>query len=147
MVKRRLRVPISLPISIVIFLVLGLVSGPFIRTRATPEQLATNVLLSAIPFILIFIAIILAFITLIVLMANLLNNNISPRVYRPVEMALIAGIVLGIIGMFQPWLFAAYRYGFIVLLISTLGYILWSHISPKGTAPVEESGSLPIEEG
>jgi uncharacterized protein YacL len=147
MAKRRLRVPVKLLISIVVFLVLGFVSGPFIRSRVTPEQLAANVLLDAIPFLLIFIAIILAFITLIAMMANLLNDNISPRVYRPVEMAFIGGIVVGIIGMFQPWLFAAYRYGFIILLVSTLGYILWSHISPKGAAQAEEAGSLPIEEG
>jgi hypothetical protein len=33
--------------------------------------------------------------------------------------------------MFQPWVFLAYRYGFLVLLISTLGFILWSHIVPR----------------
>jgi uncharacterized protein YacL len=147
MAKRRLPIPISLLISIVVFLVLGLVSGPFIRSVTTPQQMATNVLLDAIPFLLIFIAIILAFIALIVMMANLLNGNISPRIYRPVETVLIGGIVLGIIGMFQPWLFAAYRWGFILLLVSTLGYILWSHISPKGAAQAEEAGPLPIEEG
>ena len=43
---------------------------------------------------------------------------------------LIAGIVLGIIGMFQPWFFPAFRYGFYLLLASTIGYIAWSHISP-----------------
>ena len=32
--------------------------------------------------------------------------------------------------MFQPWIFKAYTVGFLVLLFSTLGFILWSHITP-----------------
>jgi hypothetical protein len=33
--------------------------------------------------------------------------------------------------MLQPWLHLAYKYGFILLLFSTLGFILWSHVTPK----------------
>jgi hypothetical protein len=125
---------------------LGLVAGPFIRARATPEQLTSNVLLSAIPFLLIFVAIILTFIMLIVALASMLNNNIPLRIYRPVEQVLIAGIVLGILGMFQPWAFIAYRIGFFVLLISTLGFIVWSHIVPKGVRRQEDPGPLSVSE-
>jgi hypothetical protein len=125
---------------------LGLVAGPLIRARATPEQLASNVLLSAIPFILIFVAIILTFITLIVVLASTLSNNIPLRIYKPVERVLIAGIVLGIIGMFQPWAFIAYRIGFFVLLISTLGFIVWSHIVPKGVSRQEDLGPVSVSE-
>lgn len=131
MTKRRPRVPVGLVMAIVILLILGAVAGPVIRRLATPEEMAANVLLSALPFILIFAAIILAFIALIVLVASLLNNNIRESVYRPIEMALIAGIVAGVVGMFQPWLFVFYRAGFLLLLFSTLGFILWSHIVPK----------------
>src|SRR3990170_894620 len=92
MTKTRLSTPIALPIAIIIFLVLGLIAGPFIRSRATEEQLADNVLLSALPFILIVVAIILAFITLIAIIARLLSNNISPRIFSIVERILIAGI-------------------------------------------------------
>jgi hypothetical protein len=127
----RLRIPIWLPITIVLLLILGFSAEPFIKARATEEQLAQNVLLSAIPFILVFVAIILTFITLIVIVARLINNNISRRYYRPVELALIGGIVLGIVGMFQPWLFGLFKLGFFLLLVSTLGFILWSHITPK----------------
>ena len=38
----------------------------------------------------------------------------------------------GIVGMFQPWSFAGYRYGFMLLFFSTLAFILWSHVVPKG---------------
>jgi len=135
----RPRVPIALPIVIVLLLVLGLFAGPFIRSRTTPEQLADNVLLNAIPFVLIFVAIILAFITLIVIAASMLDNNISLRTYKFIEQILIACIVLGVVGMFQPWLFEAYKYGFVLLLISTLCFILWSHITPKRDTSQEES--------
>lgn len=127
----RLRIPIFLPIAIIVLLILGFSAEPFIQANATEEQLAQNVLLSAIPFILVFVAIILTFITLIVIVARILNGNITKQQYRPVELALIGGIVLGIFGMFQPWVFGFFKIGFLVLLASTLGFILWSHITPK----------------
>lgn len=131
MAKTRFRFPTGLAIAIVVTLILGFAAGPFIEARATPEQMARNVLLSAIPFILIFAAIVLTYITIITIVARLLNDNISHRVYRPIELTLIGGIILGVLGMFQPWVFALYKTGFFVLLVSTLGFILWSHVVPK----------------
>jgi hypothetical protein len=141
MAKRRLRIPVGLFIAIVVILVLGLIAGPLINALTTEKQRATNVLLSAIPFILIFISILLAFISLISMSASVLNDNISPRIYRIIETILIAGIVLGIIGMFQPWLMIFYTYGFIVLLVSILGFIWWGHIKPKSERRQKQSGS------
>lgn len=133
MIKKRPRVPIGLPIAAVITFILGFfVAEPLIGAMATEAQLATNVLLSAIPFVLIFVAIILSFITVIWLIASVLNNNIPPHIYRPIELTIITGIILGIVGMFQPWSFIAYKYGFFLLFISTLAFILWSHIVPRG---------------
>jgi|DewCreStandDraft_4_1066084.scaffolds.fasta_scaffold209304_1 hypothetical protein len=146
MTKKRPRVPIGLPIAAVITLILGFVAGPVIRSFATEEQLATNVLLSAIPFVFVFVSIILFFITFIWLVASVLNNNISERVYRPIELIIIAGIVLGILGMFQPWWFAAYRYGFLLLFFSTLAFIVWSHVVPRAARSVEEVGAVSIGE-
>jgi hypothetical protein len=118
MIKKRPRVPIGLPIAAAVTFILGFfVAEPLISSMATEEQLATNVLLSAIPFVLIFVAIILSFITVIWLIASMLNHNIPPQIYRPIELIIIAGIVLGIVGMFQPWSFAAYKYGFFLLFI------------------------------
>ena len=141
----RPRVPIGLPISIVITLIIGLVAGPVIESTFTEEDLARNVLLAAIPFVFIFVAIILAFITVVWLAATGLSHNIPERIYRPVEWIIIAGIGLGIFGMFQPWSFAAYRVGFFVLFFSTLAFILWSHVVPKGVHQ-EQLGSLSISE-
>ena len=139
MAKKRFRFPITLPLIATVLLVLGLLAGPFINARATPEQLADNILLSAIPFVLVFVGILLYFITLIVIIARLLDNNISPRIHGIILSVLIAGIVLGILGMFQPWLFQAYKYGFIVLLFSTLGFIVWSHVTPRREQTQEEA--------
>ena len=127
----RPRVPLGLLISIAILLILGSITGPLIRSNFTEKERAANVVLEAIPFILIFVAIILTFITLITLVASVLNDNISRRTHQLVERIIIFGIVGGVIGMFQPWWFLAYKYGFSVLLISTLSFILWSHIRPR----------------
>ena len=127
----RPRVPLGLPISVVTLLILGNIAGPLIRSNFTEKERAANVFLEAIPFILIFVAIILTFITLIALVASMLNDNIPRRTHHLVERIIMFGIVGGVIGMFQPWWFLAYKYGFSVLLISTLSFILWSHIRPK----------------
>lgn len=131
MTKRRLRLPVGLFIAIAVTLILGLVAKPVITSLTTEKQRATNVLLSALPFILIFVSILLVFISLINMSASVLNDYISERMYRIIETVLIAGIVLGVVGMFQPWLMILYKVGFMVLLVSTLGFIWWSHVKPK----------------
>lgn len=136
----RPRVPTGLVIAGVITLLLGLVARPVIVSLTTEQQRATNVLLSAIPFVLIFASIIIFFISFIWLVATALNSQVPANIYRTIEMAIIAGIVLGIFGMFQPWLFAGYKYGFLLLLFSTLSFILWSHVTPAGAQPQHVGG-------
>lgn len=136
---RRPHVPIALPAIAVVLIVLGFVASRVIPAVATPQQLATNVLLSAIPFILIFVGILLLYITLIVLVASSLNGVVSQRVYNIVTRVIIAGILLGIVGMFQPWVMAFYTRGFSLLLFSTLAYILWSHVTPAFEDVQEEA--------
>jgi mannose/fructose/N-acetylgalactosamine-specific phosphotransferase system component IIC len=145
--ETRSGVPRGLPIAAVILLILGFIAMPVINNNATDEQLAKNVILSAIPFILIFASIILAFMTVVWYVSSRLNDNISEKSYRPVEILLIGGILLGVVFIFQPWVFELFRVGFFLLLASTIGFILWSHVRPKPAdldlaQPVEgESGS------
>ena len=127
----RPRIPFRLLIAIAVLLILGTLSGPLIRSNFTEQERAANVFLEAIPFILNFIAIILSFIAIISLVGSILNDNISRRAHWNVERIIIIGIVGSVVGMFQPWWFLVYKYGFSVLLISTLAFILWSHIRPK----------------
>jgi hypothetical protein len=146
MAKTRLRIPVKLFIAIAITLVLGLVAGPVIKALATEEQMTKNVLLSAIPFLLIFVSILLTFISLINMSASVLNDYISARLYKAIEGVLIAGIILGIFGMFQPWLLLLYKVGFMVLLFSTLGFIWWSHVKPKVVRRQKGVGGTPVDE-
>jgi len=114
----------------ILFLVLGLAAIPYVQSLDAKTR-SDNIIISGIPFILIFIGIIIAFIDSIIFTATRLNNKIEQRVHRPIELACIIGIFAGIIGMFQPFLVQLYTLGFIVLLISTLGFIFWSHIVPR----------------
>ena len=136
---RRPRAPIALPVIAALLIVFGFIASRVIPTMVTEQQLATNVLLSAIPFILIFVGILLFYITLIVLVASALNGLVAPRIYNAITSVIIAGILLGIFGMFQPWVMAFYTRGFSVLLISTLSYILWSHVTPAFEDVQEEA--------
>ena len=131
-------IPFRVIIASIVFLVLGLLARPLISNLATPEQMARNVLLNAIPFILIFISIMLLYVTIIIIVGNLLNNKISKRIYKIIDYILIAGIVLGVLSMFQPWSLQVYKYGFMLLLFSVLGYIIWSHTTPKRESQSEE---------
>ena len=47
---------------------------------------------------------------------------------RRIEQVIVAGMVLGTIGMFQPWMLELYHYGFLLLGLSTLAFIVISHI-------------------
>src|SRR5262249_25659645 len=58
------------------------------------------------------------------------NGKVPGRTYRGIEYTIIVGILAGVICLFQPWSFIPYRYGFILLVVSTLSFILWSHIVP-----------------
>jgi hypothetical protein len=110
--------------------ILGAALTPVID-NLDPKVKADNVIINGVPFILVFIGIVIVFIDFIILVASLLNNNISEKMYRPIERVLIAGIVLGVIGMFQPFTVVLYTWGFILLLISIISYIAWSHIVPR----------------
>ena len=84
----------------------------------------------AILFLVSFLLILGAYITLIRSLAGRLNDRISQKMFDTIERILIFGIILGVVGIFQPWAFAAYRYGFLLLLFATLSFIVWSHITP-----------------
>jgi len=47
------------------------------------------------------------------------------------ERVTVFGMMAGVIGMFQPWDIVWYGWGFIVLALSTLAFIVVSHL-PTG---------------
>ena len=131
MAKTRSLIPWKLLIAAVVLLGLSFAARPLIVALASPEQANNNVLLIAIPFLLIFVPIILGYMALIVFTGKLISGRVPETVHRVIEYVFIAGIFLGIIGMFQPWVFALFKISFLVLLFSTLGFILWSHVMAK----------------
>lgn len=104
---------------------------PSLSAGLADERLRNGVIILAIPFVAFFIAILLIYILAIVLLARRFNGKIPNRVHRPIELLFIAGIVGGVIFLFQPLNLAGYRYGFLLVLASLLGFIVWSHITPK----------------
>lgn len=134
-------VPIGLPISAVILFIVGAVAEPLRQALLSEEQLNELIFLQAIPFISIFIGIILIYISIIWISASLLNYKVNYRLYKTIEAILVGGIVLGVIGMFQPAVFVLYRIGFHMLLFCTIGFILWSHIIPGSILSSEVSAT------
>lgn len=101
------------------------------RDAIFSEEQRSGVLVYAIPFIAYFVTFLLLFILGIVLLAIRFNGKIPTRVYSPIEMTIIAGILVGIFCLFQPWQIVSFRYGFLLLLISLFSFIAWSHIIPR----------------
>jgi len=73
---------------------------------------------------------VLAFILVVVLVAVAFGGRVPQRAYRPIEWIAIAGILLGVVGMFQGWKLFAYEFGFLLLLASVLSFMVWSHLTP-----------------
>jgi hypothetical protein len=66
----------------------------------------------------------------------------SARVLTLITRASITGIILGIVGMIQPFVFELFKYGFLLLLISTLTYIIVAHISIPAAPRESEPDSV-----
>ncbi len=126
--KRLSRIVIRFAIAIVIVLALGGLVSLYTDTLSQEKQ--DEVLIKAVPFVAIFVSIVLAFICLIVIVAVALEGKVPQRSYRPIEYLLIAGILVGVGGLFQGWKLFAYQFGFLLLLFSLLGFMVWSHLAP-----------------
>ncbi|MBZ0282259.1 MAG: hypothetical protein K8L97_16075 [Anaerolineae bacterium] len=101
---------------------------PVIGNALFSEALRRAVLINAVPFFAAFVGVLLLFILVIVLVAMRYNGKIPSRTYQSVEYVIMGGILFGVFCLFQPFSFVPYRYGFLLLLISTLSFILWSHV-------------------
>jgi hypothetical protein len=93
----------------------------------------------AVIFIIGFLVILGLFITFIRALSHRLSEKVAQSTFDAIERIIIAGIIIGVVGMFQPWVFIGYKYGFLVLLFSTLAFIVWSHITPAATRYNEEA--------
>src|SRR5689334_13315349 len=115
---------------------------PIISSAIFSEETRKGVLINAIPFFSAFIGIILLFALLITITAMRYNNKVPARCHSGIERVLVIGILFGVFFLFQPFSIVPYRYGFLLLLAATLGFILWSHVVPAGARITE--GLLPL---
>ena len=128
--KRSFRPPYKLLAVALVFLILGLAIHP-ITSQSPAKVTATTVLITGIPFLLIFVSILLTYIAIIVTLSRYYSGHISEKRFNPIFYACMGGIVLGIIMMFQVFLRSLYTVGFLILLFSLLTFIAVSHITPR----------------
>ena len=146
MKKKASRPPYALLVVAVVLAGLGQLFNSIGGAFFSEEALKSDIFLLSIPFLTIFIGIILLFIFLIAMTARALNYKVSRRVYKTVETVILAGIAFGIIGIFQPFVIEVYGYGFDLLLISTLAFIVWSHVTPRGEHRKGDLGAVSVTE-
>lgn len=127
--KRLIQPARRFAIAIILVLAFGGAFALYTNEGMSQEQ-RDEVLIKAIPFVAVFVSIVLVFIFVIVAIALTLHGRVPERSYRPIERLIIAGIVLGAIALFQGWKIFAYEYGFLLLLLSTLAFMIWSHVTP-----------------
>jgi hypothetical protein len=131
--KIRPLIPLKLLISAAVIFGLSFAAKPLLTALVPDLEKSTNILLLAIPFLMIFVPIILGYMSLIVFVGKLLHHRVPERVHKVIEYVFIAGIVLGILSMFQPWTFVLFKIGFFVLFGSLLGFMIWGHVAKKQT--------------
>ncbi len=131
--KIRPLIPLKLLIAAAVLFGLSWGARPALTALVPDLEQSTDILLLAIPFLLVFVPIILCYMSLIVFVGKILYQKVPEGVYKAIEYVFIAGIVLGILCMFQPWAFLLFKVGFFVLFGSLLGFMIWSHVARKQT--------------
>ncbi|MCL4237272.1 MAG: hypothetical protein KJ047_03390 [Anaerolineae bacterium] len=137
--RRLVRIVVRFAIAIAIILAFGGLFKLYTDAQLSVEQ-QNEVLIKAVPFVAVFVSIVVAFAGVIVLVAVWLGGRVPPRSYRPIEAIIIAGILLGVLGLFQGWKLFSYQYGFLLLLASVVSFMIWSHFEPL---PLRASKALP----
>jgi hypothetical protein len=131
MAKIRPLIPLKLLISAAVLFGLSFGARPVLTALVPDFANSTNVLVIALPFLLVFVPLILTFMSFIVFLSKLLYQRVPETVYRIIEYVFIVGIVLGILSMFQPWTFLLFKPGFFMLFGSLIGFMIWSHVPMK----------------
>ncbi len=85
----------------------------------------------AAAFFTVLIAILSGYICFIGFMSRLLAGRVPERVFVMLERLFVACILLGIAGMFQPWIPVFYPLGFVLLFAATWVFTLWGYVTPK----------------
>jgi len=137
MTNKKIRPPFILLIISVVIVILGILYQNFVLPGIPEQTQIDNVILIAVPFICYFVAILLVYIFLINITGQLLRGRVSEKLYNLLNLILIAGIIIGIIMMLQPLSMVLFKISFMIVLISLLLFMLWSHVTPV-LSPMEE---------
>ena len=86
----------------------------------------------AAAFFCVLVAIVGGYICFVAFMSRLLSGRVPERAHVILERVLVAGILLGIAGMFQPRIPVLYPLGFLLLFFATWVFTLWGYVVPKG---------------
>lgn len=138
MINKKVRPPFVLPIVSLLLIAIGIFYGKYILVTIPEKTRIDNVIFIAVPFICYFVAILLVYIFLINLFSQILNHRITQQIYKPINIVIIAGILGGIFMMLQPFTIILYKVSFMVVLVSLLLFIFWSHIIPASVPEDEE---------
>jgi len=138
MINKKVRPPYVLPVISILLVALGYLYGKFILVNIPEQTRIDNVIMIAVPFICYFVAIILIYIFVINVISQFLNHKISPKIYKPLNFVFIAGIIGGILMMLQPFTIVLFRISFMVVLVSLLFFMVWSHVIPASIPEDEE---------
>ena len=134
---KKIRPPYFLLIISVGIVILGILYQNFVLPGIPEQTQIDNVILIAVPFICYFVAILLVYIFLINITGQLLRGRVSEKLYNLLNLILIAGIIIGIIMMLQPLSMVLFKISFMIVLISLLLFMVWSHVTPV-LSPMEE---------
>jgi hypothetical protein len=134
MSNNKIKPPFAIPVISVLLVIFGALYSKYILVLIPVEEQINNVILTAVPFICYFVAILLVYIFLINIFSQRLNHRISAKIYKPIFFVIIAGIIGGILMMLQPYAIILFKASFMVVLISLLLFIFWSHIIPADVA-------------
>jgi len=92
---------------------------------------ALQVRITAVVAVPLFVAAILEFAFIIALTARTVSGRISYRAFMVGVLTIIAGILIGVVLMFQPISPKPFNLGFDFVLIALLAFNIWSHITPQ----------------
>lgn len=138
MANHKIKPAFTLPVISVLLVIFGILYDRYILVLIPVEEQINNVILTAVPFISYFVAILLVYIFLINLFSQILNHRISPQLHRSLNILIIAGIIGGILMMLQPFTIILFKASFMVVLVSLLLFIFWSHIIPAHVVEEDE---------
>ena len=62
-------------------------------------------------------------------------RQLSVKFFEPISMWVI---IFGIVSLCQPWFLTLHVYGFSIILIGLVGFIVFSHIKPLPEEEAEE---------